>query len=212
MPIDLRSSLGLTPVFALFAASACVVVSSDDDDAAGSTSMTTASTTTASTSAGEGTATTSGGTETTGAMVDPEEVCGQITDIKECAFYEDEHGREIYCDWVTPTTVTLDGSTCVLDEAEGSCLAVTGATTAAGCAPTPGCDGEPYYREVDGEVRVLMQCGGSPPVGYEPCTYVEPGVFEPAECGCLCDETDSTSTGPGDESSSSGGSTGSTSG
>jgi hypothetical protein len=33
-----------------------------------------------------------------------------------------------------------------------------------------------------------MQCGGSPPVGYEPCTYVEPGVFDPPECTCLCTE------------------------
>jgi hypothetical protein len=136
-------------------------------------------------------------------MIDPEEVCSQITDPKGC-----QSDSEVYCGWIAPTSVTLDGATCIRDEGEGSCLAVAGPGDTDGCAPTPGCGGQAYFREVDAEIRVVVLCGAAPPVGYEPCTYMEPGVYEPAECGCLCDETDSTSTGPGDESSGSGSSSG----
>jgi hypothetical protein len=129
---------------------------------------------------------TSGSTSATaGPIDDPEAFCAQFTEAQRCE-YIDEAAR-VFCAWVTVTPVTIVAAACELGEQIGSCLAVTGATTAAGCIPPPGCDGEPWFREVDGEVRVTLQCGGSPPVGYEVCTYVEPGVFEPAECACVCD-------------------------
>ncbi len=122
----------------------------------------------------------------TGPIDDVEAFCAMRASPDDCSYFDEEAG--VYCAWWPVTPVTLSGGTCELAEPVGACLAMTGGTTSAGCIPPPGCEGEPWFRVVDGTVNVSMQCGGSAPIGYEPCTWVEPGVFDPVECGCLCDE------------------------
>jgi len=138
----------------------------------------------------------------TGAPSDPEAFCAQFTDAQSCP-YGDE-AQMIWCEWVEITPVSIDNGRCVLGEPLGECLAVTGGTTVGGCVVPPGCESEPYWSVVDGEMRVTFRCGGSPPLGYEPCTFVEPITFEPAECGCLCDAPMATS-GDGSATGDSGG-------
>ena len=134
---------------------------------------------------GGGTMGTATGTEATGPIDDAEAFCAQFTEPSDCTFIDDAQG--VYCSWTEVTPVTVEAGACMLGEPVGSCEAQTGNTTAAGCGPPPGCDGEPFYLDHGGEIRVFLQCGGSGPLDAQPCTYIEPGVFEPPECGCLCD-------------------------
>jgi len=156
---------------------------STETSAAEISSADTTSSSSSSTSASSSTSDTSSSGASTG-PVDPETYCAQFIEPRACLGNE----REVYCDWVEATPVTLAEGSCTLADPIGECLAINGNTTVGGCFPPEGCPSEPFFTEVDGQVRVIVQCGGSLPFGYEPCTYVEPGVFEPPECGCICDE------------------------
>ena len=170
-----------------------------DESAGGSTSMggstaTTSSSTTSSTSSGSASSTT--------AIDDPEAFCAQFASREDCGFTDEAQG--VYCSWYEITPVTLDQNACVLGTPVGSCYAASGNTTDPGCAPPPGCDGQPHYLELDGQIGVFSLCGGSGPTDGQPCTYVEPGVFDPPECGCICDALTGTSSGGGEGTASSG--------
>ncbi|MGH1344198.1 MAG: hypothetical protein ACRBN8_21745 [Nannocystales bacterium] len=66
----------------------------------------------------------------------------------------------------------------------------SGDSTEPGCGAPVDCDGPPFQNDLDGQLGAFFQCGGSPPIGSSPCTYVEPGVFESAASGCICDGVD----------------------
>ncbi len=162
--------------------------------------VTTASTTTGSTpSMTEDT--------TTGLPVDPPAACGAFQTQESCPY---EANTGVYCGWVSVTPVAIEDGACVLGDAVGSCVPLTGDSTAEGCSWTVGCESYPYFVDLDGQLGAFFQCGGSPPIGGEPCTFVEPGVCEPAACGCICEGNQGSSSGGGETSmgSTSGASTG----
>lgn len=171
--------------------------SSDDDETASqgepsSTSSpgpesTSAGDSTSSTSTSEGT-TSSSGASSTGAeetATAGDAPCETYTDADACADKVSEEG--LPCGWVTFTPYTRDGDTCTTHEELGLCVTYSGWTTGGGCSPPPGCtEGVPYYRTLEsGEVLLIDQCGGSPPVGFQAC---ESGLedADPPECACLC--------------------------
>ncbi len=143
---------------------------------------------------GDGTPEATGGSSS-GGPLDPEAFCAQFLDRDGCQ--QAEAPSDVFCGWTVSTPVRLVDGACQLNTANGVCALLTGDTTVGGCFPPEGCDSEPFFLPGDSEVFVIFQCGGSLPVGYEPCVLVEPGLFDPPECGCLCDEGFGTSDGTG---------------
>lgn len=135
----------------------------------------------------------------TGDSGDPDTFCDQFLDREACEAAVPP--RDVFCGWTVSTPVRLSNGMCQLNSASGVCSVLTGGTTTQGCFPPEGCDAEPFFLPGDGETHVILQCGGSLPVGYEPCVLVEPGLFDPPECGCLCDEPGATT---GDDSDTTG--------
>lgn len=133
--------------------------------------------------------------------VDPDGFCEQFLDRETCQGAQPP--VDVFCDWTVATPVRLLNGQCQQNQAVGACTPLTGGTTSAGCSPPEGCDSEPFFLPGDGQVFVIFQCGGSLPIGYEPCALIEPGLFDPPECGCLCDAPGAT-TGTSDDGSSSG--------
>jgi len=116
--------------------------------------------------------------------LDPDAYCAQFATQETCT-WTDEDGP--YCTWEAVVPVSMENGACLVDEPQWSCQAMTGATSAAGCGQQPdGCTSDLFYARVGDRVEVSEQCGGSPIVGFEPCTYIEPGVYDPPECGCVC--------------------------
>jgi|GEM_PF-2141773 len=171
----------------------------DDDDPDASSS---GSTTAPGSTGTDPTTSSSTSAPTTTDGLSPEEFCAQF-ERNDCGSFDG--GEESFCGWVEITPVSIEADACVLGDVVGRCVPVDGNSTADGCGPPAGCEGEPFQIDLDGQLGAFFQCGGSAPIGSSPCTYVEPGVFEPAECGCICDEPSGGSSSGGGSSSSTGG-------
>jgi hypothetical protein len=161
------------------ASSASIGDDSQSASASGDTGSGTLTDLTSSSGSSSGTASGS-----TGSIEDPEAYCGQFDTAETCSFWDLDQG--VFCEWMEVLPASLEDGACVVGSPIGRCFALTGATTAGGCAPPEGCDGDPFFLEVDGTVAVYTMCGGSGPFGGEPCTDLGEGEFEPPECGCLC--------------------------
>lgn len=123
------------------------------------------------------------GLGTTGALEDPEAYCAQFESADACT-HEDEDGP--FCEWVGVRPVQLEAGECRVEEPVFACRPMTGGTTAGGCAPQPDGCAEVFFRRTASGMEIFEKCGGSSVVDFEPCTYVAPFEYEPAECGCVC--------------------------
>lgn len=186
--LDLKLGVGL--VFRLGLAG-CVV--EDDGEAA------TAASSTGSTMPSTGESTPSTGAASSGSTgaLDFDAYCEAFADRDACAA-----ATEATCIWSDVTR--YDPNTCEVLADVSSCFWTPVDSTDPGCAVAPGCDAQVDYQQVDGAIELSEYCGGPRPSGFEPCTYVSEGVFEPASCGCACTGGGGTSSGGDTEGSSTG--------
>jgi hypothetical protein len=162
-----------------FAVAACGPTAGEDDSGDGDGGQTGGTPTATSTT---GVPATDDGTTST---VDPEAFCAQFDAFDSCSMQRPD--APAFCFWETIYTVSLNGGQCSVDEERGMCIVGEGEVSDPSCGTPPGCDTNPYFRVVDGVVEAVPTCGGSLPADFEPCTLVEEGMWDPPECGCLCE-------------------------
>ena len=175
--LDWKVSLGLVSLLAL----GCPA--EDGDDVATTTSAATTSATTTPTSAGPDAGSTAESTSSSPA--DDDAFCATFVDIDSCQAAE--IAGPATCVWDTIYTVSLDGDQCSLDDTQQRGLAAAFTSTEPGCAGVSESATEPWFRTDGAQIETIATCGGTPPNGFEPCTFVSEGVFEPPECVCLCE-------------------------
>ncbi len=178
MDCSSRSLLGLLAVLL-----AGCPAGDDSDGATSGTPTSTETSTTEPTTAGPGGS--SAAESTSASTMDDDAYCATFLDVDSCIAADFEGPGT--CVWETIYVVSMDAGQCAVDQTRELCLATAYDATDPGCAGLPGCPTEPFFRTDGTQIETVPRCGSSPPNGFEPCTFVSEGVFEPAECVCLCE-------------------------